>query len=196
LAVRYGITPDDLVVGTVGTLRPEKNLRLLVAAVAQVSRARPVKLVIVGDGPERLLVQTEAAERGLGARLILTGRLARPEALLGRFDIFALSSDTEQMPYSIIEAMAASRAIVATDVGDVASMVAAENRPYVVPAQSFAAYCGALAALLEQPRLRLRLGAANREAALARYDVGGMIDTYRDLFAGLTSGGTKRLAAE
>ena len=195
LADRFGIQPGDLVVGSVGTLRPEKNFRRLIAAVAQAARGRPVKLVIVGDGPERQLLETEAQERGLGGRLVLTGRLANPEALLGRFDIFALSSDTEQMPYSLIEAMAAARPVVATDVGDVASMVADENRGLVVPPQSFAAYCGALACLLEQPRLRQRLGIANRAVAHRRYDLTTMVATYRELFAELTGGGIRRRLA-
>lgn len=196
LAERFAIQPSDLVVGSVGTLRPEKNFRRLIAAVAHAARGRPVKLVIVGDGPERLLLETEAKLHGLGDRLILTGRLASPEALLGRFDIFALSSDTEQMPYSLIEAMAASRPVVATDVGDVASMVADENRGFVVPAKNFAGFCGALTTLLEQPCLRRSLGEANREVALQRYDLDRMMGTYRGLFAQLTGGARHRLAAE
>lgn len=196
LAERFAIQPSDLVVGSVGTLRPEKNFRRLIAAVAQASRGRPVKLVIVGDGPERRRLETDAKESGLGDRLILTGRLANPEVLLGRFDLFALSSDTEQMPYSLIEAMAASRPVVATDVGDVASMVADENRGFVVPTKNFAGYCDALATLLEQPRLRRSLGAANREVALRRYDLDRMAATYRELFTQLTRGARQRLAAE
>lgn len=196
LAERFAIQPSDLVVGSVGTLRPEKNFRRLIAAVAQASRGRPVKLVIVGDGPERRLLETDAKERGLGDRLILTGRLANPEALLGRFDIFALSSDTEQMPYSLIEAMAASRPVVATDVGDVACMVADENRGFVVPTMNFAGFCGALATLLEQPRLRRSLGEANRDVAHRRYDLDRMVATYRELFTQLTRGARQPLAAE
>ncbi len=59
--------------------------------------------------------------------------LANPERILGRFDLFSLTSDTEQMPNSVLEAMCAGRAVVATDVGDIKHLVTAENAPFIVP---------------------------------------------------------------
>jgi len=87
------------------------------------------RLLIVGEGPERELILACARDRGVAERVILTGAIDQPERLLGRMDVFALSSDTEQMPYSVLEAMAAGLPLVTTDVGDVKRMLAEDNAP-------------------------------------------------------------------
>tara|TARA_B100000614_G_scaffold99671_1_gene89591 strand:- start:337 stop:672 length:336 start_codon:yes stop_codon:yes gene_type:complete len=110
--------------------------------------------------------------------------MSAPETILPSFDVFAMSSDTEQMPVGLIEAMAAGRAVVATDVGDIRSMVAEANRPYVVPLGDDAAYGRALEELLRDPALRARLGADNAAKARATYDEATMVATYDRLFAG------------
>jgi glycosyltransferase involved in cell wall biosynthesis len=97
------------------------------------------------------------------------------------FDVFALSSDTEQMPLSVLEAMAASLPVAATDVGDVAGMLADDNRPFVT-ALDPAALAAALKTLLERPDLRRALGAANRARAERDYDEAAMLRGYADLF--------------
>jgi glycosyltransferase involved in cell wall biosynthesis len=107
-----GIPADALVIGSVGALRPEKNYARLLRAVA--SLAGEPFLVLVGDGSERGALETLARSLGIAERVHFAGRVDAPEALLARFDIFALSSDTEQMPISLIEAMAAGRPVVAT----------------------------------------------------------------------------------
>ncbi|MEY2925667.1 MAG: hypothetical protein RL367_144, partial [Pseudomonadota bacterium] len=88
--------PGDVVVGTLAGLRAVKNLPRLVRAVAAAGPA--IKLVIVGEGPERETIQAEAVQCGLGDRLIMPGFMAEPHRFVGLFDIFALSSDSEQFP--------------------------------------------------------------------------------------------------
>jgi glycosyltransferase involved in cell wall biosynthesis len=112
-----------------------------------------------------------------------TGHLAGPHRAYGGFDIFALSSDTEQMPLSVLEAMAAGRPIAATDVGDVRTMLAADNRAYVTQRDD-AKLAAALLALLDAPALRDRLGAANRARAEQEYDQHSMFQAYAALFDG------------
>ena len=81
------------------------------------------RLVIVGEGPERSVIAAEAARCGVSDRVHLPGFLANPHTYLGLFDIFALSSDSEQFPISVAEAMAAGLPVVATDVGDIKAML-------------------------------------------------------------------------
>jgi glycosyltransferase involved in cell wall biosynthesis len=102
--------PGELVVGTVAPLRREKNIGRLLRVFASLDPSLPARLVIAGDGAERQTLTRLAGEFGIAERVIFTGRVA-PEAVLGTFDIFALSSDTEQMPNALLEAMAASRAV-------------------------------------------------------------------------------------
>jgi glycosyltransferase involved in cell wall biosynthesis len=177
---RADVTP---VIGTVATLRREKNLTLLLEAFAIVVRDMACRLVIVGDGPERQHLTGLADRLGLSQSIVFLGHVADPSRLYETFDIFALSSDTEQMPYSVLEAMAAGLPLAATDVGDVRKMVAAENDPFVV-ARNVMALAGVLRELLDDPPSRNRIGIANREKACREFDQGRMLSAYADLFHG------------
>ena len=183
LATALGVAEDHLVVGTVAALRPEKNLRRLLRIFACVPHALNARLVVVGDGPERGELERTAKELGISDRLVMVGALAQPERLLKRFDIFALSSDTEQMPNSVLEAMAAGRAIVSTDVGDVKQMVALENRPFVQPKDAERALAEALRKLLQEPALRERLGSLNASVVNSTYSLDVMVRRYAQIFS-------------
>lgn len=179
-----GLRGEELVVGTVAALRREKNIGRLVRAFARLPRDRPYRLVIVGEGPDRAEIMASAEQLGLADRILLTGAIEKPERLLGRFDVFALSSDTEQMPYSILEAMAAGLPIVTTDVGDVKRMLAPENTPQVVPSADEAGLAAAMLDLLENAEVRAMLGARNAERVRAGYSLETMLKRYRALFLG------------
>ncbi|KXU32119.1 glycosyl transferase family 1 [Sphingobium sp. 22B] len=170
-------TAGKLLVGTVAGLRPVKNIRRLVRAVAP-HRDR-LQLVVVGEGPERDAIAAEARDHGL-ADICMAGFLPEPWRFMGLFDIFALSSDSEQFPISLVEAMAAGLPVASTDVGDVAAMVAPENRPFVVPDE--AALSSALGALAGDPGLRQRLGEANRQRACRDFTEAAMVDAYAGLY--------------
>ena len=169
------------VVGTVAALRAEKNLARLLRAFALAGTGRPGRLVIVGDGPERPALEALARTLGIAGRTHFAGHMARPQLAYRGFAIFALSSDTEQMPLSLLEAMAAALPVAATDVGDVADMLAEPNRPFVV-ARDDAALAAALGTLLDRPELRRDLGAANRARAERDYDEATMVRAYAELF--------------
>jgi len=165
-------------IGTVASLRPEKNIARLIRAFQGLGEAR---LVIVGDGPDRPMLETLAAQLGLGARVRFAGEVADPAACYGDFDIFALSSDTEQMPLSVLEAMAAGLPVAATDVGDVRAMLSAPNAA-MLAGRSEAALATAIDTLLRDAALRGRLGAANRARAEAEFDERAMVEAYRRLW--------------
>jgi glycosyltransferase involved in cell wall biosynthesis len=172
---------EGSVIGTVAALRGEKNLARLLRAFALLQQ--PARLVIVGDGPERAALEALALELGIADRTSFTGHLASPQDAYRHFDLFALSSDTEQMPLSVLEAMASGLAVAATDVGDVATMLATENRPFVV-ARNAAALAEAMAELLADPARRRAIGAANRARAERDYDQETMFQAYAALFGG------------
>ena len=125
-------------IGTVAALRPEKNLARLLRAFRLVADVMPARLVIAGDGPERPGLEQLTRDLGLSGLVRFTGHLDDPAALYRTLDIFALSSDTEQMPLSVIEAMASGLPVAATAVGDVAAMLAAENQAFVTPLEDAA----------------------------------------------------------
>lgn len=171
--------PGRVVVGTLAGLRAVKNLPRLVRAVAPLgSRAQ---LVIVGEGPERAAILAEARRLGIEEPL-MPGFIANPWNYVGLFDIFALSSDSEQFPISLIEAMSAGLPVAATDVGDIATMVAEENAPFIVPPGDEQALAAAIARLADDPELRWSIGAANRRRAAAHYRETEMEARYAALY--------------
>ena len=175
---RFGLAAtahDGVVVGTVAALRAEKNLARLIRAMVGV----PARLVIVGDGPERAGLEALAQRLGIDAHF--TGALADPAAAMSGFDVFALSSDTEQMPLSLLEAMAAGKPVAATAVGDVPVMVSEPNRPYAVTPDDAALHGSLLGLVLDEP-LRRALGAANQARAAAVYGQQSMFDRWAALF--------------
>jgi glycosyltransferase involved in cell wall biosynthesis len=175
---------SELVIGTISGLRQVKRIDRLIRAFAALPPDIRACLVIVGDGPERTRLEEIAAEVGIADRTFFTGNIAAPERVFGLFDVFALTSDSEQMPYALIEAMAAGLPIVATDVGDVKAIVAPENRPLIVPSASVDALISALCELARNARQRRVLGYHNQEKARREFGAATMMKTYEALFAG------------
>jgi glycosyltransferase involved in cell wall biosynthesis len=172
----------EVVIGTVAGLRKVKDLPRLVRAVAALPAH--VRLAIVGEGPERGAIAAEAAACGLSDgvadRLVMPGFMAGPARWIGHFDLLALSSQSEQQPIAVIEAMAAGLPVVSPDVGDVAAMVSDANRPFI--AADEAGFRDGLARLAADGDLRARIGAANRRAAAERFDESTMVAAYENLY--------------
>jgi glycosyltransferase involved in cell wall biosynthesis len=174
--------PDERIIGSFSPLRAEKNIgRLLSAFAALGPLDPPVRLVICGDGPERGRLEETAAALGIAEQVVFTGHVPRPEAVMGAFDLLAMTSDTEQMPYAVIEAMAARLPIVATDVGDISVMVAPENRPFIVPRDDGGQLVEALRRLCDDSELRRRIGRRNRERVESEFTIKRMADAFHQL---------------
>jgi L-malate glycosyltransferase len=172
--------PGTRWLGTMAGLRAVKNLPRLVRAFA----ALPAEweLVIVGEGPERGAILAEAARLGVADRVHLPGFAANPAEVLPLFDLFALSSDSEQFPISVVEAMAAGRAVISPAVGDVSHIVAEPNRPFITPPGDEAALAAALVDLAEDTSRRSTIGSANRARARAEFGEEAMIAAYRQTY--------------
>ncbi|ANU08354.1 glycosyltransferase [Paraurantiacibacter namhicola] len=170
-------------VGTLAGLRAVKNLPAMVRAFAALPEEW--NLVIAGEGPERAAIEAEADRLGVEHRVHLPGFVDDPARIVGLFDIFALSSESEQQPISVIEAMAAGVPVAAPDVGDVAGMVAEEQAEFIVAPPVGENLAPALAALAGDDALRERLGKANKRKARAEYDAKTMIERYRALYWGI-----------
>lgn len=175
----------EVIVGTLAGLRKVKNLPRLVRAFAAATRivSVPARLVIVGEGPEREAIAAAAAEAGIADRLLMPGFLGKPETCVGHFDIFALSSDSEQFPLSLVEAMAAGLPAVATDVGDVRAIVSQRNRMMIARTDDDMAFGRLLARMIGDPLLRAELGAANRARVVAEYDEAVMVARYHEIYS-------------
>lgn len=169
----------EVIIGTLAGLRPVKNLARLVRCAAAISNAQ---IVIVGEGDDRTAIMAEAERLGIADRVVMPGHMADPAKFVGYFDIFALSSDSEQFPISLVEAMAAGLPAVCTDVGDVREIVSEANARFIVPVRNERGFHDALKTLAEDAALRHEVGAANRSKAHAEYDEAAMIEAYRALY--------------
>lgn len=169
-------------VGTLAGLRPVKQLDLLVEACAELPENW--HCVILGEGGEKDAIRAAAEVHEISHRVHLPGAVADPASVVGLFDIFALSSKSEQFPLSMVEAMAAGLPIAAPDVGDVKAIVSEANRPFIAAPGNAQALASMLTELVANPQLREELGRANQEKARAQFDEAQMIEAYRSLYWG------------
>lgn len=198
-----GIAPGDFVVGSIGRLTEQKGYEHLLRALPAILSARPAaRLVITGDGELRGGLEALARSLGVAGRVAFTGIRRDVPAMLAAFDVFALPSLWEGQPITLMEAMAAGKAIVATDVGDNAEILgaapatgrfAAGDRGLVTPAGDPAVLAAAIGRLAEDASLARSLG--ERAAAHARreFDVGAMVARYESVFEAVLDGDVARL---
>ncbi|MFC7552395.1 glycosyltransferase [Pseudoroseomonas wenyumeiae] len=180
-AADLGLPGDGPVIGTVAALRVEKNLGRLLRAAALLRRdGLAFRLVIFGDGSERAGLEALARELDLGASVRFAGHLTDPAAAYRAMDLFVLSSDTEQMPFSVLEAMASGLPIASTDAGDIRAMLSAENQPHIA-AKDDTALAASMRPLLQDATLRARLGQANHAKAHRDYDQEAMFQAHAAL---------------
>jgi len=174
---------DVPVIGTVAPLRPEKNLQLLIQAVATLATETPVGLLIAGDGPERSRLETFAQGLEPALPVVFLGHVEDVARTLSTIDIFALTSHTEQMPLSVLQAMAAAKPVVSVDVGDVKEMVSPDNRPFIVPRGDTQGLSRAFEDLLADERKRRKIGHSNAAWLREYYREDAMIEAHARIFA-------------
>ncbi len=172
-----------VVVGGVAHFRPEKDVPALVEAFARCRERGRARLLLVGDGQDLAAARALATARGIGDRVEFRGPVADTAPVYQEFDVFALSSRTEQMPLVVLEAMASGLPVVSPDVGDVASMLAAPNRDLVTPRGDLDALAAALDRAISSPALRAGLGGANRARCVAQFDQRSRLQAHLDLYA-------------
>ena len=178
-----GVPDGAVVVGVVAGLRPVKDIHSLLAAVATLRGRWPaLHVVLVGDGPLREQLATEARAMGLGDALHLAGHRPQepnPHALL---DVSVLCSLHEGFPNSVVEAMAAARPVVGTAVGGIPDAVVEGETGMLVPPQSPERLAAALDSLLVDPTRRTRMGEAGQRRARERYHATAVVPQLEELY--------------
>lgn len=177
-----GLPLDAFVYVCVARLMAQKNHALLLEGFADVARQRQdAWLVLVGDGTLRGDLEARARQLGVVERVRFLGVRNDVVAALGAADAFALASDFEGNPLSVMEALAAGLPVVATAVGGVPELVADGVNGLLVPPSAPGPLGAALARVAAEPGLALRLGAAAARTAEA-FGVDAMTSAYESLY--------------
>ena len=180
---------DVIAVGTVGRLVPVKDHPTLLAAFALTLTREPrAMLYLAGDGPLRASLVAQAAALGIGERVVFLGHRPDVERVLAALDIFVLSSVSEGMSNTILEAMASGLPVVATAVGGADELVVSGRTGLLVPPADAARFADALTSLAVDSARRAEMGAAARQRAVAEFSLQQMIANYERLYTALRDG--------
>jgi len=183
---QLGFPPDTLLIGTVGRLDPVKDFPTLMKGFRQIKDSfSGAKLVIVGDGPVRSNLSRLGEELGLDSSLIWLGERNDIPELLRSFDIFVQTSIFEGMSNTILEAMASSLPIIATDTGGNPEVVSNGENGILVPVGGVTELSVALQKYLSDPVLRYKHGSNSRRRAIDCFDLSLMAARYAELYENL-----------
>ena len=179
-----------ILIGTIGRLDPVKDQVGLITAFNHLGVLLPeerdrLRLVFIGEGPQRAVLESLITSLGLGDQVQLLGNRSDVANLLAEFDIFALSSIAEGMPGVLLEAMASGLPVTATDVGGVGEVVVSGITGMLVPMGDSLALAKALSGYFLDNDLRARHGAAGRERVETEFSLTDMVSAYTTLYDGL-----------
>jgi L-malate glycosyltransferase len=178
-----GIAAGAPLVGYVGRFSWEKRPKFFLEACRSIaSRLPDARFLMVGDGPELPAVRRQAGEAGLGSRVIFTGFRDDIPDLLEAMDLLLLTSSQEGLPNAILEAMAAGRPVIATDVGGCREVVTEGVTGHLVAADSPEALARMAVSVLALPDRGRSLGEAGRRRVFAEFSAEAMAGRFRDLY--------------
>jgi L-malate glycosyltransferase len=178
---------NNISITAVGSLLAIKNHMRLIQAVQDLLFLNKIdiRLQIAGDGPEYDSLNDYIKSNNLSDNIILLGYMKNPIDLLLNTHIFSITSDTEQMPMVVLEAMAVGLPIVGTDVGDIKEMVSDSNKEFIVPTKASNELKNALIKLIFDKHLREQVGNENRQKCFNSYSFEKMTAQYENIILSL-----------
>jgi glycosyltransferase involved in cell wall biosynthesis len=190
IRAELGIGPGETVVGIVGRLTAIKNHRMFLDAARLALERAPegvsFRFLVVGGGDLEDEIREQA--RSLGDRVVFAGWRRDLAAVYAACDIVALTSNNEGTPVAVIEALASSRPVVATDVGGVADVLEGGRLGVLVPSGDASQFADALVRVASDGRLRGGLVAGGRASAIGRFSIETLARRVDELYTALLSG--------
>lgn len=201
---KYGFSEDDLLIGIIGRLAPVKNHVLFLQSIYELNQRTsvPFKAVVIGDGELKTAIQEQAKalqlpfaevyKEELPALVNFTSWIKEIDVANAGLDIVALSSLNEGTPVSLVEAQAAGKPIVSTDVGGVRDVVLHEKAGFIVPPNDPIAFANALKTLLENPSLRNEFGQFGHSFAFQHFSYQRLVKDMKQLYYRLLESAPKK----
>ena len=195
-------------VGIIGRLVPVKNHKMFLDAAKRLKNSlgirQRIKFLIVGDGLLRQELESYTESSGIKQDVIFTGWIKDLEKIYSELDIVALTSLNEGTPVALIEAMAASRPVISTDVGGVKDLFSSQleakrdrskakiryyDQGILIDSEDAETMAMAMKELLENNRIRKKMGETGRKTVYPKYDISRLIDDMKMLYMNLTGEG-------
>lgn len=173
---------NTFVIGTLSELHPVKGLNVLLAAWERFLQKNDGLLVMVGDGDIREALEDYADELGIREKIIFKGYLDNAKAYLNAFDVFCLPSRSEAMPYTLLEAGMAEKAVIASRVGGIPEVIENGVNGALVPPEDSETLFSTLLLLSEDEALRNRLGAALKQTVSDKFSLEKMVQKTFSLY--------------
>ena len=181
LRARYART-DEAVLIHLSNFRPVKRISDCVHILAKVNPAIPSRLLMVGDGPDRVQAQALARELGLEERVIFLGKQIDVASLLAIADLLLLPSEMEGFGLAALEAMACGVPAIASDTGGLPEVIHHDRDGFLLPVGDIDGMAEAARNVLGDSARKKALGAAAREKALTRFSADKIIPQYEQYY--------------
>jgi glycosyltransferase involved in cell wall biosynthesis len=174
---------NDFTIGSIGRLSAEKNYSGLIEAIHIIHRrGNRIKLLIIGEGPERIALEKQVAELGLEGHVMLPGYRKNARYYLPLFKVFVLSSLTEGLPITLLEAMSVGVPVVATRVGGIPEVLGYGRAGVLIPENSSEDIATAIISLFGNPEKRAELRQQGQRIVGGRYDSRRMAEQYLEIY--------------
>ena len=182
-----GLDPDAMIIGSVGRLSPVKGFKYLLRAFKDViSRFHgKTQLLVMGEGPEKDSLLHLARQLGIADNVFLVSAAAPLEKYLALMDVFCLPSLKEGLGLSLMEAMAASRACIASDIGGLSELITHEHDGILVPSGNVGTLSAAILLLAESRNMRQRLAEKAREKAAEKFSIRDSVAKTIEVYEGI-----------
>lgn len=175
--------PESFVVGYIGRLAKQKRVEDLIWAVETMRQIRPqLRLVIVGDGPERERLENFASDVGVTDCIRFLGHRNDASQWLELFDVFCLASSFEGMSNSLMEAMSVGKPVIASDIPANRELVVQSETGFLPKLADTVGIMQFLRRLIDEPGLTEKLGLAGRQRIQQFFSVTRMVDAYADIY--------------
>ena len=195
IRAEFGYAPTDFVVVQIARLHELKDHQTALQTIDVARKQMPeLRLLIAGEGDQRSFIEQTIRERGLEEFVTLAGTRSDIADLLAASDAFLLTSISEGIPLTIIEAMAARRPVISTAVGGIPEMITGGESGFLAPARDPRALAAALLTLHRDPSLRHSMGNAGERRARQLFSLNGMLDSYRRVYREVLAGIRDRFA--
>lgn len=181
---KWGISEDDILIGTVGSLIKRKRITDLIDALPIVSSQtkNPVRCIIVGDGPEKDSLLEYAKRKKNHDKVVFAGFQSDAISYINAMDIFALTSEKEGLPRVILESMLMAKPVVASNVTGPAELVIDGETGFLVPAGQPDMFAAAILKLIEAPELRRHMGEKARERVIENFSIEKYVTGVENVF--------------